>query len=426
MLRLAMDGVDQAIGWKALQIGILRQAMEAQQVKLKVFQEKRRALVDAANDIIQQSDHKRLPRLPVEIVLQIFSMLYFSDDTRGGGVIQELINDPKTPSSWVKAIRDLVPKYVWLLPEGEELSASAHDFELSHLPYSHRILGPHPKHVMGDPNGMGIRHIFVSGNPDSFGDVHRRYPDVLEAPSALFIGFDKDHQTADDRKDVLDFCHTWLSTTSILVITGYGDDDEADWEDNSWGELDDQRRILDQPTKSPTRLSEAHIHPSLLYPLQPVLWRLVELDLMFSAPDDDEAQLRYVFESLELLPTTLEKIEFGNSHSTDVGDIDDEDDLIRDLRLAALPHLRSLTFRGFHWKFTNTIMNQLHCPGVENVLLLPSKFQEEQTDFGEILSLDYLQEKFPRLRRLSVTQVSSNFALAICVWLLLYRLLNQS
>ncbi len=107
--RSAIESIERMISVKSMQADVLRRVMEINQQELKSLAEDRRNHVLQADKLL--SIPFTLPRLPEEIISNIFSILYFIDNDGywEGRTINRLLKDTATPSKWKETIRRGIP-----------------------------------------------------------------------------------------------------------------------------------------------------------------------------------------------------------------------------------------------------------------------------------------------------------------------------
>lgn len=414
-LRKKMEEAERLADLKAMQVDVLLQALEK-------LNDERQNLLGSRESLRSSADRRlarrqiRFPLLPNEIVLHIFSMLYYNDlpkDSTKISTTKLVIADPRTPKSWVTAICRFVPRLVSLptsLPQIREIDDRIHRVQKV---YKRDLLGPCPFiQAVGEQRS---KHILVSGVLDLL-DLHQLQELNLAVESkslqTFIIGFDEGHQSPKNVVDVLELCHHWLSTTTYLVMTICEKAESSGWNEQLESLLAGQRpwRIHDNFHDSSSQLIEAHVHPLFLYSLQPILSRVVKLTLVFATPLD-EFKLCMLLDRLKSLPLMLVELDFDNSSRQQLRSEHHFQtwQMLQGRQPILLPSLETITFRGFLYSFRLRVMESLDCPELDTVRLLPSRHVDDQKDTTAcetLMDLHEISNKFPELRHLSVIQVS--------------------
>lgn len=162
-VRQGRDAVQRLVDVKEMQLDVLREALDARQDEVILLRDRKAALLTVADHRIEQPGPRALPRLPCEIIILIFSILYLADGPsrfqikqKYDSTITRFVTDPRTPTYWAKAFRKVIPKIV-----STRRNTKDEDVIDCQHPLMSNLLGPAP--LVDSEEDKPFEHILMSG-----------------------------------------------------------------------------------------------------------------------------------------------------------------------------------------------------------------------------------------------------------------------
>lgn len=366
-----------------MQLQVLCRVMEWKQEEVAALQAEKTHDIHSANTIVRD-EHYRSPNLPVEIILRIFSFLYWSD--RRSKTIKRLLNDPKTSRSWGNAIRKQLP---FVIAEGEEHLETC---------LTEMGLGPDPEFVPlgGDLESLSHRSnnlsLVLTDIPTNEDALIRALHQPLHQ---LTLHLDVSYAVDNRLPRMIISCRDVIPKLRYLVVKQEAPYTRSYEEAVLLGTHGNDWRVEEwERARKDSKLRFAVIPMAFIQPLTPVLNNLEELELTVPA---HIVEFSAFADILKLLPASLLVLKLCDS--TPFWKDPPRFAELTPHSEGKLLHLKELKISNFIPRVSQAIMRTIVCPQLESFSIDMMGTAERH---DEKLELSFVSDIYPELRVLQL------------------------